>query len=104
MIHNLLYAFPPFCAYISFARLFLCRPFTNRCVILVQEEASGDVCVPVLSRRPCGAALPQETVRYLRRLKICEASLLWREDVDLMKLHRAQRLSLTLLREGLLPR
>ncbi|TNM89664.1 hypothetical protein fugu_003898 [Takifugu bimaculatus] len=70
---------------------------------LCQKEPSSEVCVPVLSRRPCDAALPQETVRYLRRLEICEDSLLWREDVDLIKLHRAKRLSLTLLREGLLP-
>lgn len=83
---------------------FFCHLFINRCVIVVQKEASGEVCVPVLSRRPCDAALPQETVRYLRRLKICEDSLLWREDVDLIKLHHAKRLSLTLLREGLLPR
>lgn len=70
----------------------------------MQKEPSSEVCVPVLSRRPRDAALPQETARYLRRLEICEDSLLWREDVDLIKLHRAKRLSLTLLRDGLLPR
>lgn len=64
----------------------------------------GEVCVPVLSRRWRDAALPQETVGYLQRLRICEDWLVWREDVDLIELHHAKRLSLTLLREGLLQR
>lgn len=84
--------------------VFFCHPFINSYIILMQKEPSGEVCVPVLSRRWRDAALPQETVRYLRRLKICEDWLVWREDVDLIKLHRAKRLSLTLLREGLLQR
>ncbi|XP_034728962.1 uncharacterized protein LOC117945526 isoform X3 [Etheostoma cragini] len=69
---------------------------------LSQKETSGRVCVPVLCRRQCDAKLPGETVRYLRRVKICESSLLWREDVDLLKLHHNGKLSLTLLRDGLL--
>ncbi|XP_044051453.1 uncharacterized protein LOC122875889 isoform X4 [Siniperca chuatsi] len=69
---------------------------------LGQKEPSGGVCVPVLCGRRCDAVLPGETVRYLRRAKICESSLLWREDVDLVKLHHTGKLSLTLLRDGLL--
>ncbi|XP_033475462.1 uncharacterized protein LOC117252555 isoform X2 [Epinephelus lanceolatus] len=69
---------------------------------LSQKEASGGVCVPVLCRRQCDAVLPGETVRYLRRVKICESLLLWRDDVDLVKLHHTGKLSLTLLRDGLL--
>ncbi|XP_076586528.1 uncharacterized protein LOC143320604 isoform X2 [Chaetodon auriga] len=69
---------------------------------LSQKEPSGGVCVPVLSGRRCDVVLPGETVRYLRRVKICESSLLWRLDVDLEKLHQTGKLSLTLLRDGLL--
>ncbi|XP_045891419.1 protein prune homolog 2-like isoform X4 [Micropterus dolomieu] len=69
---------------------------------LSQKEPSGGVCVPVLSGRRCDAELPGETVRYLHRANICESSLLWREDVDLVKLHHTGKLSLTLLRDGLL--
>ncbi|XP_037633603.1 protein prune homolog 2-like isoform X3 [Sebastes umbrosus] len=69
---------------------------------LSQKETSGGVCVPVLWRRRCDTVLPGETVRFLRRVKICESSLLWREDVDLVKLHHTGKLSLTLLRDGLL--
>ncbi|XP_068559392.1 serine-rich adhesin for platelets-like isoform X3 [Cebidichthys violaceus] len=69
---------------------------------LSQKETSGGVCVPVLSRRQCDAVLPGETMRYLQRVKICESSLLWREDVDLVKLHHTGKFSLTLLRDGLL--
>ncbi|XP_051278494.1 protein prune homolog 2-like isoform X3 [Dicentrarchus labrax] len=69
---------------------------------LSHKEPSGGVCVPVLCGRRCEAGLPGETVRYLRRVKICESSLLWREDVDLTKLHHTGKLSLTLLRDGLL--
>lgn len=71
---------------------------------VTQKEPPGGVCVPVLCGSRCDDVLPGETVRYLRQLKICESSLLWREDVDLMKLHHARRLSLTLLRDGLLDR
>ncbi|XP_034068529.1 uncharacterized protein LOC117543953 isoform X3 [Gymnodraco acuticeps] len=69
---------------------------------LSQKETSGGVCVPVLCRPHCDAALPEETVRYLRRVKISQSSLVWREDVDLVKLHHTGKLSLTLLRDGLL--
>ncbi|XP_032372188.1 uncharacterized protein LOC116689702 isoform X3 [Etheostoma spectabile] len=69
---------------------------------LSQKETSGRVCVPVLCRRQRDAKLPGETVRYLRKVKISESSLLWREDVDLVKLHHIGKLSLTLLRDGLL--
>lgn len=71
---------------------------------VTQKEPSGGVCVPVLCGSRCDDVLPGETVRYLRQLKICESSLLWRQDVDLMKLHDTRRLSLTLLRDGLLDR
>lgn len=91
-------------ALIFLVLVFFCHPFINSYIILMQKEPSGEVCVPVLSRRWRDAALPQETVRYLQRLKICEDWLVWREDVDLIKLHHAKRLSLTLLREGLLQR
>ncbi|XP_047448002.1 uncharacterized protein LOC125012220 isoform X2 [Mugil cephalus] len=69
---------------------------------LSQKEPSGGVCVPVLCGQRCGTVLPEETVEYLRSVKICESLLLWMEDVDLVKLHHAGRLSLTLLRDGLL--
>ncbi|KAE8292209.1 Protein prune-like protein 2 BNIP2 motif-containing molecule at the C-terminal region 1 [Larimichthys crocea] len=69
---------------------------------LNQKETSGGVCVPVLCGQRCDDALPRETVRYLQRVKICERSLLWREDVDLVKLQRTGKLSLTVLRDGLL--
>ncbi|XP_018523923.1 protein prune homolog 2 isoform X4 [Lates calcarifer] len=69
---------------------------------LSQKETSGRVCLPVLCGRRCNTVLPRETVRYLRRVKISEGSLLWREDVDLVKLHHTRNLSLTLLRGGLL--
>ncbi|XP_010777445.1 uncharacterized protein [Notothenia coriiceps] len=66
------------------------------------KETSGGVCVPLLCPPHCDAALPEETVRYLRRVKISQSSLVWREDVDLVKLHHTGKLSLTLLRDGLL--
>ncbi|XP_040898196.1 protein prune homolog 2-like [Toxotes jaculatrix] len=69
---------------------------------LSQKETSGGLCLPVLCDRRCNVALPGETVRYLQRVKICESSLLWRQDVDLVKLHHTRKLSLTLLRDGLL--
>ncbi|XP_077942696.1 uncharacterized protein LOC120830992 isoform X5 [Gasterosteus aculeatus] len=69
---------------------------------LSQKEASGGVCVPLLCCRQRGAGLPGETIKYLQRVKICESSLLWKKDVDLVKLHHTGKLSLTLLRDGLL--
>ncbi|KAM6931378.1 uncharacterized protein FYW49_003251 [Xenentodon cancila] len=69
---------------------------------LSQEEPSAGVCVPVLCGKRCDGTLPEETVRYLRKVKICENLLQWREDVDLAKLHHNGTLSLTLLRDGLL--
>ncbi|CAK6966446.1 uncharacterized protein LOC128364918 [Scomber scombrus] len=69
---------------------------------LSQRQPSGGVCVPVLCGRRCDAVLPGETVRYLQSVKICESLLLWRDDVDLVKLHHTRKLSLTLLRDGLL--
>lgn len=71
---------------------------------MIQRETSGGVCLPVLCSRRCDTVLPGETVRYLQKVNICERLLLWREDVDLVKLHRAGKLSLTLLRDGLLDR
>lgn len=72
--------------------------------MIPQKEQSGGVFVPVLCGQPLDVVLPGETVRYLRWVKVCERSLLWREDVDLMKLHHSGKLSLTLLRDGLLDR
>ncbi|XP_061585224.1 protein prune homolog 2-like isoform X2 [Cololabis saira] len=69
---------------------------------LSQKEPSAGLCVPVLSGKRCDTTLPEETVRYLRKVKISENLLPWREDVDLVKLHGTGTLSLTLLREGLL--
>ncbi|XP_026199670.1 uncharacterized protein LOC113151062 isoform X2 [Anabas testudineus] len=69
---------------------------------LSQKERSGRVCLPVLCGRPYDGVLPGETAKYLQRVKISESLLLWREDVDLVKLHHAGKLSLTLLRDGLL--
>uniref|UniRef100_A0A3Q1BTP1 CRAL-TRIO domain-containing protein n=1 Tax=Amphiprion ocellaris TaxID=80972 RepID=A0A3Q1BTP1_AMPOC len=69
---------------------------------LNQKEPSGGVCVPVLCGRRFHTVLPEETVTYLQRVKICESLLLWRDDVDLVKLHHTGNLSVTLLRDGLL--
>ncbi|KAM4578137.1 uncharacterized protein V3H82_007645 isoform 1-T1 [Fundulus diaphanus] len=69
---------------------------------LSQKQPSGGVCVPLLCRKRCSTELPEETVRYLRRMKISESVLLWRDDVDLVNLHQAGKLLLTLLRDGLL--
>lgn len=68
------------------------------------QDLSGRLCVPVLCGRRCDVSWPAETARYLRQLKVSERWLLWREDVDLLKLHRTRGLSLTLLRDGLLDR
>ncbi|XP_028269261.1 protein prune homolog 2-like isoform X3 [Parambassis ranga] len=67
-----------------------------------QKEPSGRVCVPVLCGQPSDTVLPKETVKYLQRVRICESLLVWREDIDLVKLHHTGNLSLTLLRDGLL--
>ncbi|PWA15871.1 hypothetical protein CCH79_00008988, partial [Gambusia affinis] len=69
---------------------------------LSQKQPSGGVCVPLLCRKQCSTDLPEETVRYLRRVKISESDLLWREEIDLVNLHRTGTLLLTLLRDGLL--
>uniref|UniRef100_A0A087YKA2 Uncharacterized protein n=3 Tax=Poecilia TaxID=8080 RepID=A0A087YKA2_POEFO len=69
---------------------------------LSQKQPSGGVCVPLLCRKQCSTELPEETVRYLRRVKISESALLWREDIDLVNLHHTGKLLLTLLRDGLL--
>ncbi|XP_062240938.1 protein prune homolog 2-like [Platichthys flesus] len=69
---------------------------------LSQKEASGGLCLPVLCGRRCNAVLPEDTVKYLQRVNICESLLLWRDDVDLVTLHYTGKLSLTLLRDGLL--
>ncbi|XP_017269258.1 protein prune homolog 2 isoform X3 [Kryptolebias marmoratus] len=69
---------------------------------LSQRQSSGGVCVPVLCRKRCGTVLPDETVRYLQRVKISESLLLWKDDVDLVNLHHSGKLLLTLLRDGLL--
>ncbi|KAF7200383.1 uncharacterized protein [Nothobranchius furzeri] len=67
----------------------------------LSQESSGGVCVPVLCRKRC-VVLPEETVRYLQTIKLDESLLLWKEDLDLVKLHQSGKLLLTLLRDGLL--
>lgn len=74
------------------------------CVYVIQRDLPGGLCMPLLCGRQCDAVLPGETVRYLQRVNICESLLLWRQDVDLAKLHHTGKLSLTLLRDGLLER
>nr|XP_057926425.1 protein prune homolog 2-like isoform X2 [Doryrhamphus excisus] len=69
---------------------------------LNQREPSGGVCVPLLCGRRGDGVLPGETVSYLQRLNVCESLLLWKDDVDLIRTHQAGKLSLTLLRDGLL--
>ncbi|KAF7652954.1 hypothetical protein LDENG_00089770 [Lucifuga dentata] len=69
---------------------------------LSQKDLSGGLCVPLLSGWRCDTVLPGETVRYLQKVKICESLLLWKDDVDLVKLHHNGKLSLMLLRDGLL--
>ncbi|XP_034547438.1 exopolyphosphatase PRUNE1 [Notolabrus celidotus] len=68
----------------------------------LSQEPSGGVCVPVLCGHRCDDALPGETARYLQTVKISKSSLLWRDDIDLIRLHHRGKLSLTLLRDGLL--
>ncbi|XP_061672015.1 uncharacterized protein LOC133498840 [Syngnathoides biaculeatus] len=70
---------------------------------LSQKEPTLGVCVPLLcGRRGDAASLPGETLGYLRKIKVCERLLLWKDDLDLMKIHRAGKLSMTLMRDGLL--
>ncbi|XP_024131502.1 protein prune homolog 2 isoform X1 [Oryzias melastigma] len=66
------------------------------------EEKSGGLCVPVLCRGPCHTVLPEETLKFLQRVNIPDSLLLWKEHIALVDLHQAERLSLTLLRDGLL--
>lgn len=70
----------------------------------LQEEKSGGLCVPVLCRGPCHTVLPEETLKFLQRVNIPDSLLLWKEHIALVDLHQAERLSLTLLRDGLLKR
>ncbi|XP_077456463.1 uncharacterized protein LOC144074130 isoform X5 [Stigmatopora argus] len=66
-------------------------------------QPSLGVCVPLLcGRRSDAAWLPRETLEYLHKIKVCESHLLWKDDLDLIKIHRAGKLSVTLLRNGLL--
>ncbi|XP_067376734.1 uncharacterized protein [Channa argus] len=69
---------------------------------LSQKETTGGVCLPVLCSRLSDTVLPAETVRYLQSIKISVKLLLWKDDVDFLKLHHAGKLTLTLLRDGLL--
>ncbi|XP_049619696.1 uncharacterized protein [Syngnathus scovelli] len=69
---------------------------------LSQRDPSLGVCVPLLCGRRGSASLPAETLSYLRKIKVCESLLLWKDDLDLMKVHRAGKLSITLMRDGLL--
>ncbi|KAG7489448.1 hypothetical protein JOB18_012537 [Solea senegalensis] len=69
---------------------------------LSQKETSGGLCLPVLCGQRADTVLPEETVKYLQTVKISESLLLWRDDVDLLMLHHTGKLSLTLLRDGLL--
>ncbi|XP_077418249.1 uncharacterized protein LOC144049321 isoform X2 [Vanacampus margaritifer] len=69
---------------------------------LSQRDPSLGVCVPLLCGRRGAASLPGETLGYLRKIKVSESLLLWKDDLDLVKIHRAGKLSLTLMRDGLL--
>ena len=62
------------------------------------------MCVPVLCVQRHDAVLPEDTLRYLQRVRVHESSLLWQSDVDLVKLHHTGQLSLTLLRDDVLNR
>ena len=72
------------------------------CVCVFQRVSSECVCVPVLCGRR--GELPEGTAWFLRRLRVCEASLLWRDDINLLQLNQSGKLSLTLLTDGLLDR
>ncbi|KAM8866662.1 uncharacterized protein ACB058_007471 isoform 1-T1 [Synchiropus picturatus] len=67
---------------------------------LSQGAPANRLFLPVLSCQQ--GVLAEETVRFLRRVNIHESLLLWRADVDLIKLHSVGKLSLTLLSDGLL--
>ncbi|XP_057687124.1 uncharacterized protein LOC130912954 isoform X2 [Corythoichthys intestinalis] len=70
---------------------------------LSQTQPSAGVSVPLLyGRRGDATSLPRETLAYLHKIKVCESLLLWKDDLDLIKIHRAGKLSVTLLRNGLL--
>ncbi|XP_077570505.1 uncharacterized protein LOC144195040 isoform X3 [Stigmatopora nigra] len=70
---------------------------------LSQTQPSLGVCVPLLcGRRSDAAWLPRETLGYLHKIKVCESHLLWKDDLDLIKIHQTGKLSVTLLRNGLL--
>lgn len=77
---------------------FLLYPFA------VQRELPDGVCVPLLCGRPCDLPGWGEASTYLRLLQVNHSSLLWRDDVDLLKLQHTRGLSLTLLRDDLLDR
>lgn len=77
---------------------FLLHPF------VVQRELPDRVCLPVLCGRPCDLSSSGEASSYLRQLRVNPSSLLWRDDVDLLKLQHTRGLSLTLLRDDLLLR
>ncbi|XP_064153121.1 protein prune homolog 2-like isoform X3 [Anguilla rostrata] len=64
---------------------------------LSQKEPADCVCVPLLGQRGGEARVPDETRNFLQRLGVSESSLLWRDDIDLLQLHAAGKLSLTLL-------
>jgi hypothetical protein len=74
------------------------------CVSLSQKERSDCVYVPVLCGQKCDVGLPGETVRYLKRVRVCESALLWRDDIKLLQLHHRGKLSLTLMRDDVLDR
>lgn len=74
------------------------------CVCAAQSELPDGVCVPVLCGQPCDLSVSGEAASYLRQLQVSHSSLLWRDDVDLLKLHHTRGLSLTLLRDDLLDR
>ncbi|XP_051923919.1 uncharacterized protein LOC127602106 [Hippocampus zosterae] len=69
---------------------------------LSQRDPSLGLCVPLLYGRRGAASLPGETLAYLHKIKVCESLLLWKDDLDLVKIHRAGKLSITLMRDGLL--
>lgn len=74
------------------------------CVCVSQKERSDCVYVPVLCGQKCDLGLPGETVRYLKRVRVCESALLWRDDIKLLQLHHRGKLSLTLMRDDVLDR
>lgn len=73
-------------------------------MVAFQREPPDEVCVPVLCGRPSDLSDPGEASSYLRQLRVSHSSLLWRDDVDLLKLQQTRGLSLTLLTYDLLNR